>query len=636
MGDRIRAFDWAQTPLGPPECWPQALRVSLGLCLQSSFPSCIYWGQEMILLYNDAWSSIPGPRHPAALGRSAREVWADIWPVIEPQLMEVFATRQGFSAVDQLLTMQRYGAPEETYWDYSFTPIVGEDGKVAGIFNQGRETTARVLQARQDRLLTDLEDAMRRAPDPFALLDRALAVIGPGLGVDRVGYAEIDEGGRQANILRCWSRGLQDISGTHGIDSFGKGVVAQLMRGDTVVIEDLDDELVRRDGKDEAFRAIGAQAVVATPVTHEDNYIACLFVHSAAPRHWFNHEIVLLESATDRIWRELARLRADVALRDSEERHRLIFEQAHDIIITADLDQVVTAANPAAGAAFGGTAQDLIGKRITDFVVPADQGRTTAMLARKLDQGGTTRYDIALRTLTGATLKLEVTSSLLRDRDGRPIGLQAIARDVTEQRAFDERQQLLIHELNHRVKNTLALVQALALQSLKPGRQPEQAAADFQSRLAALAAAHDLLTREQWEGATLADLAEGATRPIAAAPGRIDAEGPPVEVTPKAAVAIVMALHELSTNATKYGALSVLEGHVTIRWALGDGRLRIVWREEGGPPVAPPTSRGFGVRMIERALASDLSGEVRIGFEPGGVVCTIDAPITTNVRKEAA
>jgi signal transduction histidine kinase/PAS domain-containing protein len=148
MGARIRAHDWAATSLGSPHGWPQSLRSALSICLHSSFPTAIYWGPELRLLYNDAWAPIPAERHPHALGRPASEVWADIWDVIGPQFARVIAEGEGFSAFDQMLPMVRNGAPRETYWNYSFTPIRGEAGVVAGIFNQGHETTEHILSAR--------------------------------------------------------------------------------------------------------------------------------------------------------------------------------------------------------------------------------------------------------------------------------------------------------------------------------------------------------------------------------------------------------------------------------------------------------------------------------------------------------
>ena len=160
MAARIRGHDWAATPLGDPAQWPQSLRSALGICLNSSFPTAIYWGADLRLLYNDAWAPIPADRHPACLGQPAEAVWDDIWAVIAPQFRRVIETGQGFSTFDQMLPMVRDGVPRETYWNYSFTPIRGEDGGVVGVFNQGHETTDRVLRdrdrdadaARQQRL----------------------------------------------------------------------------------------------------------------------------------------------------------------------------------------------------------------------------------------------------------------------------------------------------------------------------------------------------------------------------------------------------------------------------------------------------------------------------------------------------
>lgn len=634
MGDRIRAHDWTATPLGPPASWPMALRVSLGLCLQSSFPTAIYWGEDLILLYNDAWSSIPGPRHPAALGRPAREVWYDIWSVIAPQMAHVRESRVGFSTFEQHLPMQRHGVPEDTYWDYSLTPIIGDDGQVAGVFNQGREMTQRVLQGRRDRFLATLDDDLRHATSVDAILEAGLSLIGTTLDVGLVGFAEIDDAAGEVDVLRCWTNGMADISGRYPLGTFGKQLSDRLRAGEVVRINALDDPVVVADGTAGRFRAGGMESGMVASLLSGGDYMAGLFVEHPNPRHWTDSEAEMVSRALQRLWRDLARARAEAALRDSEERHRLIFEQAHDIMFTADLDQIVTAANPAAATALGLPPEKLVGRPISDFVSDADFDLTTRMLRQKIAGGGTTRYDVEVNAPNGRAMRWQINSTLSLSTDGRPIGLHAIARDVTEERAFEARQRLLINELNHRVKNTLALVQALALQTLKPGRDMDSASGDFQSRLAALAAAHDLLTREQWEGATLAELVNSATRPLARESGRVTAYGPDVEVTPKAAVSIVMALHELSTNATKYGALSVPDGHVVIRWDLEGERLRIEWRERGGPPVSAPTTRGFGIRMIERALASDLTGNVQIRFEPLGLVCIIDAPAAPNLRKE--
>jgi signal transduction histidine kinase len=172
MGERIRAHDWAATPFGAPDSWPQSLRSALSICLHSSFPTAIYWGPELRLLYNDAWSPIPAERHPWALGRPGAEVWADIWDVVGPQFDQVVATGDGFSTYDQLLWMERDGVPHETYWNYSFTALLADDGTVVGVLNQGNETTDRVLADR--RRAAEIERQRRQfqqAPGFIAILD---------------------------------------------------------------------------------------------------------------------------------------------------------------------------------------------------------------------------------------------------------------------------------------------------------------------------------------------------------------------------------------------------------------------------------------------------------------------------------
>lgn len=189
------------------------------------------------------------------------------------------------------------------------------------------------------------------------------------------------------------------------------------------------------------------------------------------------------------------------------------------------------------------------------------------------------------------------------------------------------RQRLLIDELNHRVKNMLSVVQSLARQTIGRSGDPAAAQRAFEGRLGALARAHDTLTRVHWEKATLADVAEGSIDACGVA-NRVAAAGPEVWVDSRMAVTLAMALHELCTNAIKYGALSNADGRVDFRWRVEAGtapRLVLHWCERGGPPVTPPERRGFGTRMLERALAGDLKADVRLDFAPEGLECIIEA-----------
>jgi PAS domain S-box-containing protein len=202
---------------------------------------------------------------------------------------------------------------------------------------------------------------------------------------------------------------------------------------------------------------------------------------------------------------------------------------------------------------------------------------------------------------------------------------------VLERRRSEEHLRLLVNELNHRVKNTLAIVQSIAVQTFSGGGEEGRQRRAFESRLSALAAAHDLLTAENWEFASLRQVVEKAGLGCGAPADRLTVGGPEVKIQPRTAVSIGMAVHELCTNAVKYGALSNDVGRVSVEWevadAAGGSRLHLRWSEAGGPPVTPPDRRGFGTRMIERALAAELGGTARIDFLPEGISCTVEAPL---------
>jgi two-component sensor histidine kinase len=194
--------------------------------------------------------------------------------------------------------------------------------------------------------------------------------------------------------------------------------------------------------------------------------------------------------------------------------------------------------------------------------------------------------------------------------------------EMEHRRRIERHQNLLLDELNHRVKNTLATVQAMAMQTLKG---VDAAPRDtFLARLFALSGQHDLLTLDNWEGASFEGVVRRALRPYREEDrSRFTVEGPAVHLDPKRALALGMGFHELATNAAKYGALSNGTGQVRVTWTVDpDGKyLRLRWEERGGPPVTAPARRGFGLRLIENGLARELGGAVRVDFQPGGLVC---------------
>ncbi len=231
------------------------------------------------------------------------------------------------------------------------------------------------------------------------------------------------------------------------------------------------------------------------------------------------------------------------------------------------------------------------------------------------------------RSKMGARLFDEL--ALLRaERDDRLALREALERNEEAQR----HQSLLINELNHRVKNTLAIIQSIAMQTLRGPDTPPEVREAFMARLLALANAHDILTEESWESAELGDVLAKAVGTHQQGQGnRVSLSGPHFRLMPKTAVALAMAMHELATNATKFGALSGHLGRVEINWDIagpvGEPMLHLRWTERDGPPVQPPTFRRFGSRLIERGLAGELNGSVKLDYRVEGVVCTIDAPL---------
>jgi PAS domain S-box-containing protein len=207
-------------------------------------------------------------------------------------------------------------------------------------------------------------------------------------------------------------------------------------------------------------------------------------------------------------------------------------------------------------------------------------------------------------------------------------GMGVVFRDITDRKRAEQQRDLLVKELHHRVNNTLATVQAIAAQTFRNSGVDADARKTFEGRLLNLSNAHTTLTHENWDSVELRNLILSTLRPYGTDGDRFFVSGPIIRVQPKSAVALSMAVHELSTNAVKYGALSVEGGCVAIAWSATGAHFSMRWQERGGPPVMRPTRKGFGSTMIERVLAEQLEGGVTISYDSGGVICVIEAPLS--------
>jgi PAS domain S-box-containing protein len=321
---------------------------------------------------------------------------------------------------------------------------------------------------------------------------------------------------------------------------------------------------------------------------------------------------------------------AERALRESEERFRLAVEAAPSGMIMTDAGGRIVLVNRLAERLFGYDRHELVGRGVEVIVPerfranhPEHRSAYGARPAARLMGAGRDLY--ALRK-DGREVPVEIGLSPILTLEG-VMTLASIV-DISERKAADAQRELLLAELNHRVKNTLAVIQGIAHQTFRGSVAPDKALAAFEGRLIALGAAHNLLTQANWEKADLAELA-GDTL-LRGGGDRVTLAGPEISLKPKEALAVALALHELYTNAVKYGALSNDDGRVELVWSVETAaarRLTLVWREIDGPPVVPPTHRGFGSRLLERTLAHDLDGCVRVDFAPDGLVCVIEAAL---------
>jgi len=267
---------------------------------------------------------------------------------------------------------------------------------------------------------------------------------------------------------------------------------------------------------------------------------------------------------------------------------------------------------------------------VKDKFHPDDMDLMWARVSKACDPQGDGRYDVEYRVKQpdGSWRWLSAWGQVEFEGCGparRPVAIAGASRDLTELKRAEELQQLLVNELNHRVKNSLTTVQSIASQTLRGASNPEAARDAIEQRICSLARAHDLLTAHSWSGADLREVVARAVEPFAADQFRI--EGASVEVSPQQALALSMALHELATNAAKYGALSITAGRVDLAWRFEGGILTMQWAESGGPSVESPTRRGFGSRLIEQGLARELGGSTTVRYAPQGVFCEISAPL---------
>ncbi len=594
MIDLLRRYDWSATPLGARADWPFSLHTTVDLMMASGHAMCLASGPERTLLYNDAYAAVLGARHPAAFGMRLEEIWSDVWSEIGPLVARTFA---GETATfhDMPLTMTRNGFPEQTWWSFSYSPVRDDRGAVAGLLNVTTETTGRVV-AEQER-------------------DKAIAELRRSEGQWRRLFETMEEGFILGAVLRDDAGRIIDWRYEEVNDAWYDlvGIARGGAIGRTIreVFPGIEDEWVLE------FASV-VEAGEPVRFTRQVGSLGRWYdgVAKAAGGDYFT---VLFTEVTDRVRREQRqsaiitlgdRLQALASVDDMVAATATILADSFEVPVV-DYDDIEAGA---ASVAIGGMV-------LTPFVEDLRAGRAI------MKRDGMAPF-VVMPVVERGTLValLHVSSAAPRDWSAEEVQfLRDVAhrlRAAVERLRAAERQEILNGELSHRVKNTLSVVQAIAMQTLSS--QIDRGSMEaFGNRLKALAAAHDVLLTRSWAAAEIADVVQATLASFPA--DRVRVNGPELPIGARTAMSLSLLIHELATNAVKHGALSVPAGHVLIDWAINEGQLEMRWVERGGPPAIAPTRRGFGSRIINMGLTG--SGDVKLHYASDGLTVEMTAPV---------
>lgn len=724
MARRIRAFDWSGTSLGPIAGWQQSLKTAVDLMLDSAFASYIWWGPELIQLYNDPAIAISARGHPEMLGAPARVAWTDVWDAAGALVERVRST--GIAELgEDLPRVSRRGSESETAWfTCSYSPLRDQNGLVSGLFITAIETTARVraaaelkqreaeltrvqvvggvagidinipnrLRARRSPEYLRLhglspgdehethEDWLRRVhPDDRerveATLMAALAapgasyrseyrIIRPSDGEERWIFAKAEierdakgkairlvgahidvterKGAEQA--LRESEERLRLVQAVGGIGSFdydlqkdygfgspeyygllglpeGAPLDGKIWRGlmhpddQAMAVADLDRAIAGQGPQDFEYRIVRADN---GEVRWLSGRAAILADAEGRPRRYVG-------AATD----VTARKTVEKALRESEERFRSLVEGVPQIVWrSANRGQWIWV-SPQWTELTGQPRQDSHGLGWLDAVHPQDRSRALELWLRTETTGHfQADYRLCHRD-TGAYRWFQTRALPVRDASGRIVEWLGTSTDVENMRQLQETQQVLVAELQHRTRNLMAVVRSIATQTIRSTATMEEFQHNFRDRLNALDRVQGLLSRADSSPITIGRLVQMELDALSAQGNDVSVQGPEVKLRPSSVQTLALAIHELATNARKYGALKTPDGKLNVTWERKEQGVVIDWIESGVDLTRErPMNRGYGRELIEKALPYSLGARTEYELTSGGVRCRIELPLS--------
>lgn len=594
MKKRIEEFDWSRTPVGRIDRWPVCLKCAVDLITATPVPMVLLWGPEGTMIYNDGYAAFAGLRHPGLLGMPVIEAWPEAAD-FNKRILEMGMSGEALSFRDKHFSLNRRGTPEDVWTNLDYSPIRGDGGKVLGVLAIVVDTTPWVFAERAQR---ESESRFRTLADNIA----AFAWMADAAGhIYWYNKRWFDFTGLPFEEAREWGWPLRQHP--EHVDRTMEKINRCLTTGEVW------EDTFPLKGRDGVYRWFLSRAM---PIRDDTGKVI----------RWFGTNTDITEHL------EEAEKNAQLAT---------IVATSADAIISMSSDGIIQSWNPGAERMFGYTADEVIGKS-ERLLFPEGGEQEFEEKYRHLRHGEHVLRDTVRRRKDGSLHDVNINVAPMRRPDGRIFGFSAVFRDITERKRVEKHLRMVMRELSHRTKNLLAVIVAMVRQTARKSTDVAVLQSQLIQRLQSLSASHDLLVAEDWTGASLEELVRAVLQPFTGnAADAVECKGLPVFVNATAAQNLGLALHELATNAAKYGALSTSAGRLRVEWSFetdaeGQQRLVLHWKEHNGPRVSPPSVKGFGHVVIERVVGQALSAKVDYRFDPDGVSWTIAMPLEFVVR----
>ena len=585
-GALLRAMDWKSHPLGQPSTWPSTVQATVAIILGSRQPMFLSWGLQHYTIYNDAYAEICGKRHPAAMGEPMSVTWYDIWDDVVGLVQRVHEG-ESIHMDDMEFVLHRNGYAEVAHFSFSYTPMRNEAGDILGVFCPCAETTQKIrLQHELEHERNLLAELFDHSPSFMAKLhgpDHVFEFINPSF-VRLVGH--------------------RDMIGRSARDAFPE-VASQ------GYFELLD--CVRHKGEPVRVDTSPVMLQRTPNGPLEQRYIDFVFQPVRDLSRAVTGVLVEGVDVTDRVTSSLA-------LQASEQFLRSVLGATPDCIKVLDLQGRLDFVSVGGRGILEMPKDfDIKGKSWTDLW--ADPEKSLVLKALDLAANGEpSGFQAYANTFAGNRRYWDVRVTPMLDANGRPERILAVSRDISYLKRIEEEREHLMHEVEHRLKNAFAMVQSVINQTLRKVTSIEEARDILSARIRALSDAQNILSRSITDNMSIQEVVEAALAPHRTGEGHFVISGPVCDISGKQGLGLSLALHELATNATKYGALSEGDGRVEINWTTDHaGDFIFDWRETGGPVVDQPQHRGFGTVLIEKIVASYFDGTASLEFLPEGV-----------------